>query len=297
MRAFWIAGAMLITCGALADSAPQTPQSETPASRDARSNDQRQPATHPTPATDVSLSRNPQVTDKHTGTSGTSEPKHWWENTALTNFLIAIFAGCSVVVGGLQAFVYWKQKGVMQAALETSEKATKATEKAANAAELSAKAAMGVALPNLILSHLDFGKMGVADFDAKLQSPNIIARLTNHGTTFAIPKVQALEIICAELLPETLIYQNRISTPFPGLIIEQGMEFELVCTKRPFFSAKEIEAIKAGKKFLWVYGYVSYEDFLYDAHERRFCNRLYTTSTGYVFAEDPDTPKIYIESN
>jgi hypothetical protein len=159
--------------------------------------------------------------------------------------------------------------------------------------------AIGVQIPRLLMSHLDFGDMGVADFDAKLQSPRIDARVMNYGNTFAVPKFQSMEIICVDSLPEDPHYTAILPIPFAGMTIEKGDEWTFVETvERPFFSIEDIKAIKSGKKFLWIYGFIGYEDFLDTFHERRFCQRLYIVEGGgYTFGEDRrSTPKKYTKS-
>lgn len=76
-----------------------------------------------------------------------------------------------------------------------------ANEKASTAAALSAKIASDKQRPLLLLSHLDFGDMGLADFNAKLQSPKIEAIVTNFGGSIAISRAHVLTIVCAEMLP------------------------------------------------------------------------------------------------
>ena len=82
-----------------------------------------------------------------------SEPNPQSNNAASTTQLIAgaqrsddsafwngLFSICLICVGVGQIFVYWKQKGVMQAALEVTDKAANAAKEAADAAKTSADA-------------------------------------------------------------------------------------------------------------------------------------------------------------
>jgi hypothetical protein len=55
--------------------------------------------------------------------------------------------------------------------------------------------------------------------------------------------------------------------------------------------------MSAHKKYLWVYGYVSYEDFLGNRHVCRFCKSLFIAKTGHVFVDSSLTPNKYVESD
>jgi hypothetical protein len=201
--------------------------------------------------------------------------------------IIAIFALCFLMK------TYMESRITARAAIRSAH----AAKKAANAADLSAKASVGVSIATLLLSRLDFGETGAANLEAILQSPNIDVALRNYGNTFAVAKFQTVVIICAESLPETPEYKRIYPLPFAGMVVEKDMEWQLEVMDRPIFSIEDIEAIKAGKKFLWVYGFGTYQDFLGAPHERRFCQRLYITSVGHSFAEDRNTPKTYTESS
>ena len=56
--------------------------------------------------------------------------------------------------------------------------------------------------------------------------------------------------------------------------------------------------MKADEKPLWVYGFISYEDFVGVPYTRRYCCRLFITesSNGYIaFAQDLNTPLEYTQ--
>jgi hypothetical protein len=296
MKAIWIALLMIFACAAQGQSHPPTPSKET-------NPPQKQPA-HIEQQTDP----NPRGTDKAPFVIKIIGPEDSAANTSKTEnqrndksafiwgmtpeYATAIFTLLLVVVGTATAVVLIYQFRQMV-------RATAATEKAANAADLSAKAAMGVALPNLILSHLDFGAMGAADFDARLQAPKIDVQMVNYGKTFAIRTHQSMEIVCIDVLPEVPVYKNVVRLPFAGMVVDQNEGCQLVQTQRWMFSLEDVREIKSGRKFLWVYGFISYEDFLGKGHVRRFCQRLYITDSGngYIsFAGDENTPKAYTES-
>lgn len=72
----------------------------------------------------------------------------------------------------------------------------------------------------------------------------------------------------------------------------------MVQLNRPQFSSQQILAIRCGKEFLWVYGFIEYEDAFGNGYCRKFCNRLYVleNGNGYVrSAQDPSTPPEYTQ--
>jgi hypothetical protein len=334
MKAAWIAVWMMIACGSLA-YAGMLEKSVSPVTRQTvgadkgaqkQSEPQQQSPDKAPAVVNVTVTNEPQYTAAHAPQKANAESSKWTDP-------ITLFTGLLFAVGVLQVWVYWKQKSVMEKALHATQTAAnaadisakaaqtqvglmasqanvasaqkdimqsslEATQKAAEAAELSANAAIGVELPKLLLSSLEFGDTGAADFDAILQSPNIRAVVKNYGRTFAAIKYQSLVIVCAKSLPEAPDYKGIYPVPFAGVVIEKGEEWQLMVIDRPYFPTEDTEAIKSGKKFLWVYGFVTYQDFLGTPHERRFCQRLYITkSGGHGFAEDQNTPKAYTESN
>jgi len=225
----------------------------------------------------------PQAEQKPAQTTNKKDddtPQQWWlRPDALTAWgTLGLF-----VVGLATAIVFICQSILLRRQVREMVKAT--------------NVAIGVQIPRLLLSHLDFGDVGAADLDAKLQSPKIDARVRNYGNTFAIPKFQAMEIVCVDSLPDEPQYSAILPIPFAGMTIEKGDEWTFVeSTERRLFSKKDIDAVKSGKKFLWVYGFIGYMDFLDAFHQRRFCQRLYMVMNGYTFGEDRGAPKKYTES-
>ncbi len=65
----------------------------------------------------------------------------------------------------------------------------------------------------------------------------------------------------------------------------------------------EVESIEKETKSLWVYGYLSYKDFIGDVHQTRYCARWLpivrdrtignVASGGFIY--DPATPREYIK--
>jgi len=299
MKAAWIVLALMVANGTWADSQPPAPTTTKEEGRppqktaqnkgQATKTDQHGTEERPlfirvTGVPIVEVQGRPQAEQKAAQTTNKKDddtPQQWWlRPDALTAWgTLGLF-----VVGLATAIVFICQSILLRRQVREMVKAT--------------NVAIGVQIPRLLLSHLDFGDMGAADFDAKLQSPKIDARVTNYGSTFAVPKFQSMEIVCATSLPDEPDYTAILPIPFAGMTIEKGNEWAFVeSADRRFFSPEEIKAIKSGGKFLWVYGFISYQDFLDTLHERRFCQRLYIVeSGGYAFAEDRSTPQKYTKS-
>lgn len=122
---------------------------------------------------------------------------------------------------------------------------------------------------------------------------------TNYGRTAAIPKAQALEIVCVESLPEQPEYKSQFPIPFAGKIIEPGSAYAPVrgTHERLIFSPEDIKAMRAYENSLWIYGYMSYEGFLGEIHTFRFCKSLFIAGDRYAFVDDGRAPKKYIVSD
>ena len=137
------------------------------------------------------------------------------------------------------------------------------------------------------------------------KAARITARATRIIALFTIVLAVATSLTLYEIHASGTLDQRAwigmesvASEPSPPQIGKKGNEWAFVeSADRRFFSPEEIKAIKSGGKFLWVYGFISYQDFLDTLHERRFCQRLYIVeSGGYAFAEDRSTPQKYTKS-
>jgi hypothetical protein len=168
---------------------------------------------------------------------------------------------------------------------------------AADAAMLQARAAIGVELPRLILTKLDFGDMGAAGLASRLQLPKIEITVTNYGRTPAFLLGQAGEIEICPVLPDKPVYPNAFDLP-PETIVEYRQRYALRTVRpRNPTSPDDIQAIIDGRIRLWVYGYVWYRDFLGDRHMARFCKLFLPPSNidgRYHFVDEYITP--YTES-
>ena len=141
----------------------------------------------------------------------------------------------------------------------------------ASAAMLHARAAIGLELPKIILSRVDFSDAGAASLASRLQSPKIEISVTNYGKTPAFLLGQAIEIEVGALLPPEPVYPSAVDLP-PETIVEYKNKYPLG-TARPKspLSHEDIQAILDGNTRFRVYGYVYYRDILSEAHMARFC--------------------------
>jgi hypothetical protein len=196
------------------------------------------------------------------GQVGASNESQKWTDP-LTLLTVAL-----VFVGLAQVFVYWRQKHIM-------EKGLAATEKAADAAHKTASAAIGAALPKLALHSLDFGEMGAANLAAKVQCPKIKVSAKNYGQTPAFVQFRAIEIVCMNALPKTPTYNNTAYNVSGETIIEARQTFEITEQSRSVLSPEDIDAVLSKRKYLFVYGYIQYQDFLNDNHILGFCKEFY----------------------
>ena len=140
---------------------------------------------------------------------------------------------------------------------------------------LSAKASIGVETSKLMLVHLDFADMGLANWEARLQNPKVFVSVKNYGRTPAFVDSQAVEIHWGPTLPDEPDYSLNSENVPPETVIEAKEIHKLAETRsRTLLSLPEIESIKEGTTRVWVYGFVNYRDFLGDRHITRFCKQL-----------------------
>jgi hypothetical protein len=141
----------------------------------------------------------------------------------------------------------------------------------ARAAELSARATVGVELPIVFVNRMDM----IAG-----QSPKVLPSLPpipsavwvwfrNYGRTPAILHHLFLNWDVTSRLPDEPDYDRLY--PLEG-VIEPGDTFEF----RPeqydvIFTQAQIDAASKGSERFWVYGYLSYADFLRNEHRIGFC--------------------------
>jgi hypothetical protein len=186
----------------------------------------------------------------------------WTDPSVIVN---GIFSCLLVIVGILQWRVYRNQKEIMH-------KTLLATEKASHAAAASAQVAVGAQLPRLVMRKIDLTNTTVESTAAKFQSPNVRVKFRNYGGTIAFIETQSLEVYCGAHLPKTPEYPNAYDLD-PESIVE-SQEYHSIDNHREMIPDDDYKAVLAEKRFLWVYGFVQYKDFLGNRHIVRFGKQL-----------------------
>jgi hypothetical protein len=204
----------------------------------------------------------------------------------LTKYLVwvgvlqALALGGTLVIVGIQARLMKEHAGH----LENLSKAALAN---AEAAEKSATAAMGIAVPTLILYKFAFvPQRNMFQYDSFLR-PKVIVEVKNFGQSPAILKAYILSFSWEDELPEEPVYDF----PYPcdaEEVIDPGETHRLdpestsADRETPLQIAYDLEA---GKRRLTVYGYISYGDiFGSPIRYMRFSKRLMEFSTDGSYA-------------
>jgi hypothetical protein len=179
---------------------------------------------------------------------------------------------------------------------QSTDKLWAAGEKQIHIALRTAQAAVGVEIPRLFVSDLQFQQPEVGNLGAHLQFPRISISVKNFGRTPAFLGQQSSELLVAPFLPEIPVYPNAHDLE-PGRIIEGGASYDLpVARSRAMLSRETIEGILVGTTFVWVYGYVFYRDFLHDPHWLRFCGQLHISVGNGPVRVIEEGPDKYTES-
>jgi hypothetical protein len=176
------------------------------------------------------------------------------------------------------------------------------TKIAAEAAKTAAQAAVMVETPKLVLIHVALApgwREESESLRAKLRNPTAFLTFKNYGRT---PAFFCGDIFVGSSLPPTPQYHNVI-TLSRDETVEQGQEHKARDRARlpnpvASLTEEEINTIADGWGFLWVYGFVSYSDFLGQPHQLRFCRCLFgggddTEGDAWFIG---DAPKAYTES-
>jgi hypothetical protein len=178
----------------------------------------------------------------------------------------------------------------------------KIAQQGADAASLNARAAVAVELPILapltIALHREPGFIGRVDMPGPISTLRI--NFKNWGRTHAELISQYVEWLVAAKLPEIPVYKTELAFP-PGTFVESGKNLrdapqDFIINIQP----DEVEAIAKEEKFLWVYGYLSFNDFLGNPHQHRWCAswgayQLPNGATAHGFIYDLKTPPDYIK--
>jgi hypothetical protein len=187
-----------------------------------------------------------------------------------------IFTGATACVAFLQMLLFVWQLSLMRHSVNDSTKA-------ANAAERSARAAVAMELPvirmippeDLVATDVLIGGEGsyggiVNDGPPTRFSAIGRFEVQNHGRTSAFPTIFSIGWAVAAELPETPKYQKTVRLNHASVIkpndsyhVDQYYGIEI--------SEQEVAATANKTAWLWVYGSLTYCDFLDDVHDFSFC--------------------------
>jgi hypothetical protein len=179
--------------------------------------------------------------------------------------------------------------------------------RSANAALIQSKAAVAVELPYVVLDYVllyaatDINSVSKQQIPGGMNIPKFCGTgvgFANNGRTNATLISQSINLVVAEILPETPDYGAMV--PFsPGTTLsrdkpigQMGRTIEI--------SEDTIHAIAERQTFLWAFGYLQYKDFMGVPHEFRYCAKWpgvhphYGNIIGFVY--DSETPNKYTES-
>jgi hypothetical protein len=183
------------------------------------------------------------------------------------------FTGVLAVVGVLQVCTMFWQGWLLHGTMKTIEVQAVHMERQTAAANLSAQAAMGVAVPTLMLDEFSFMPSATQSLKDDLRWPRMRISVKNFGQSPAFLRSFAVEFTCNEH-PSAMKYPHVLYFD-PGTAVEAGKSFPLEeagVASWEGFSEEDAAAIAAGKKTLFVYGCIWYGDVFGPAvHELRFC--------------------------
>lgn len=172
------------------------------------------------------------------------------------------------IAGGLQLWllrITWRaiqtQADHMERQTAILASSVAAAQKSAIAADMSAKAAMGVAVPFLILEEFRFLPSATQTLVEDLKLPQFRISVKNFGQSPAFLKSYAVEFTCEEL-PKILTYPSLLHYD-PIVAVEPGTSRTLEEDGSLFagpIPEDDAVAIASGKKTLTIYGCVWYGD-------------------------------------
>lgn len=136
-------------------------------------------------------------------------------------------------------------------------------QKAADAAEISAKAAMGVAVPTLVLQEFAWGPIGEASPEDFLRIPRIKIAIKNYGQSPAFVRAYDVVFTLEELPSEPVYNEPPYSFDLDNIVVDSGAVYLLDEGKANpglYLFDADLEGIREVKKILKIYGYVRYGD-------------------------------------
>ncbi|WP_166141438.1 hypothetical protein [Methylosinus sp. RM1] len=237
----------------------------------------------PVVASDVASS-----SDKHQD-KREEKARKWLEEALsgikITDVAMVIFNGCLAIY----TWCLWRATLLLA---KTGEDQLGVARDAAMAAQKSASAAIGLETPKIFLNSMSLER--ATTLEECLERPQIAIAVKNHGRTPAF-LIESCVDVNAGALPSEPVYRNVIPLPV-GAVLEAHDErpLDAAALMGSRIPKQARTAIAEGKTFLWVYGYISYRDFLGGTHVARFCKRFRPQTPGSKEGwDDGDAPKAY----
>jgi hypothetical protein len=211
----------------------------------------------------------------------------WEDPVAFYTFVLSIFTALLAIISATQI-----------AFLIRADRTARIT---AEAADLNARAVVAAELPILAPSGMSLKDPGGAIVVGYLPQKSIFnINFRNSGRTAAELIGQSIEWVVASVLQDLPGYKS--SFPFtPGTFVDPGKYLPTAIHNFVIeLRRDEVEDISQETRFLWIYGYISFKDFLGYSHEQRWCAKWQPfvtapdgtrTSMGFVY--DSSTPPGY----
>jgi hypothetical protein len=172
----------------------------------------------------------------------------------LSNWVLAALGVAGGIIASITLRVIFNQTKILKASVAVAQKA-------ADAADISARAAMGVAVPVLVLQELQFEKYGNG-YMGLFEYPVFRIVVKNFGQSPAFLKSYAV-VLSTDKVPEVPIYP---SNPWPldmHEVVEAGASYVLSEGRASANDSPDramLTALVERKSTPVVYGYVTYRD-------------------------------------
>jgi hypothetical protein len=167
--------------------------------------------------------------------------------------------------------------------IAVAKQAAEAAEKAALAAELGARASVWVELPCLYISRIDaIDEEGDWTEHERLKPDHaytIHVIFSNVGRSAAAVTNVTVQFGVFGKLPFPPRYPSR--TEFPT-VIEPKKDFAACPLVATVLSESDASAIADGSKYLWLWGYIRFEDFMESEHEIGFLGRWHADGNCFL---------------
>lgn len=209
-------------------------------------------------------------------------------------------------LAGIQAADFKKSLKHMENSANATQTAAHAAQASADAAKLSTDIAFGSEIPRFEISSTNFdGQFWLHPnkslFNIRLRNDGRSkAYLIEHGANF---------FVCPFLADSPQLASNMIRSAEIGAVVESGEELEVPFSQPKDLTNNEINAVHFGTDTFWIYGYVTYRDFLGNFWRDRFCLKSEAMEghgvrliqayeySNYIGREryDPKAPNPYLE--